>query len=153
MAFESGDVSKRTVTIVQIAKKQLRIELRENKLQTALREFLKKKYGASNVRQERPVSSTRENLCRADIVVRRGQARWVYEVKSGCDIRGCVRRALGQLLEYSYWPSNEEATKLIIVGEAENTLSAQNYLNLLRRRFQIPVEYRQFDLKLGRIVK
>jgi hypothetical protein len=91
-------------------------------------------------------------LHRADIVVTRGNEYWIYEAKADPKIRYCIRQALGQLLEYSFWPGNQEAAKLVIVGEVALGSEAAQYLARLRKLFLLPVEYQQFDLATGKFV-
>ncbi|MGB8028329.1 MAG: hypothetical protein WCF30_01580 [Terracidiphilus sp.] len=55
-------------------------------------------------------------------------------------------KALGQLLEYSYWPGLREADRLIVVGEEAPTADSRKYISILRKRFKLPVEYQQFNL-------
>src|SRR5439155_11622950 len=39
-----------------------------------------------------------------------------FDVKTEPTVKLCIRAAVGQLLEYSYYPSEERATNLIVVG-------------------------------------
>jgi hypothetical protein len=41
-----------------------------------------------------------------DVVVRLGIRYWFYEIKTALSARACIREALAQLLEYSYWPEH-----------------------------------------------
>ncbi|MGC1784471.1 MAG: hypothetical protein WA708_18245 [Acidobacteriaceae bacterium] len=75
-----------------------------------------------------------------------------FEIKTGLSAQSCIREALGQLLEYSYWPGAEKATRLVIVGEPPFDKKAKAYLETLRKQFSLPLEYRQFDMYLRRLV-
>ena len=59
----------------------------------------------------------------------------------------CIRQAIGQLLEYSYWPGSNQADRLIVVGEPELDSDAREYLEMLRNEFGLPIHYQQFDMK------
>ena len=75
-----------------------------------------------------------------------------YEIKTGLSAQSCIREALGQLLEYSYWPRAESATRLVIVGEPPLDKNARAYLENLRKQFSLPLEYRRFDMNSSRLV-
>jgi hypothetical protein len=51
------------------------------------------------------------------VVVRHEREFLFYEIKTAHSPRACLRQALGQLLEYSFWPGSQEAARLIVVGE------------------------------------
>ena len=57
--------------------------------------------------------------------------------------RGCLREAIGQLLEYAFWPGAQEAKRLIVVGETAIDRDAAKYLCRLKERFSLPIEYEQ----------
>lgn len=63
-----------------------------------------------------------------DLVVRRANKYCFYEIKTAISARGCIREALAQLLEYSFWPGAQEAEKLIVVGEPSLDQDAEQYL-------------------------
>jgi hypothetical protein len=151
--FEPRDIEKITHTTATITGKRLKVDLRENRLQSALRDYLRSKYGSKNVSSEQLISTMRGYLYRADIMVRRGNEYWLYEAKAASTARHCIRQALGQLLEYSFWPGHQEASKLIVVGEAPLNGEASRYLDRLRKEFLLPLEYRQFDLAKKRFVE
>lgn len=67
--------------------------------------------------------------------------------------RGCIREALAQLLEYSFWPGAQVAEKLVIVGEPALDSESKRYIGVLRKEFLLPIEYQQFDLASGTIVR
>lgn len=151
--FEPHEIDKVTKTAATITAQQVKVELRENKLQSALRDHLKSRFGAKNVSQEQRISTMRGYLYKTDIMVRHGKDYWLYEAKIGSTARQCIRRALGQLLEYSFWPGHQEATKLIVVGESPLTAKSGQYVSRLRIKFSLPIEYQQFDIKKAALIK
>jgi hypothetical protein len=74
------------------------------------------------------------------------------QIKPSIPARACVREALSQLLEYSFWPGSQEAESLIIVGERPIDFEIRRYLNRLQTQFSLPIEYQQFDLEKGRLL-
>jgi hypothetical protein len=84
--------------------------------------------------------------------VRQGAEYIYYEIKTGLSAQSCIREALGQLLEYAYWPGAQLAARLVIIGEPPLDKYAKTYLETLQKEFSLPVEYRQFDMKFGLLV-
>jgi len=120
--------------------------LRHNQIQPALFEHLKSIYGDS-VSGEQPTTDGTF----IDVAVRQGSEYTYYEIKTGLSAQSCIREALGQLLEYSYWPGAQPATRLVIVGEPPFDKNARAYLETLRKHFSLPVEYRRFDMNSSRL--
>ena len=54
-----------------------------------------------------------------------------------------MRGALGQLLEYSFWPRAQEAARLIVVGEARLDADARGYLDVLNRMSSFNLDYQE----------
>ncbi|WMN61751.1 hypothetical protein NI389_18240 (plasmid) [Pseudoalteromonas xiamenensis] len=134
--FKAGCSDKRSNTVASVVEKQLDISLRHNDLQLKLYNELRQIYGDDNVGTEIKV-----NNGSIDLVVKQGEDYWFYEIKTCSSAKACIRQALGQILEYSYWPNHEQAKKLVIVGEPVATIDEMNYIEFLRMEFNIPVEY------------
>ena len=132
--FVSATKAFSTEKIVDIA-------LRHKWLQGALYTCLSAEAGSSNVAIEHPL----ELGVRVDAAVRIGKTFAFYELKVAPSVQACVRPAIGQLLEYAHWPDAARAEELIIVGECVPDDSARVYLQSLRRRFSLPVWYRQLS--------
>lgn len=115
--------------------------LRHNILQDALYNHLEGLYGDDNTSGEQDCG----NRTPVDVAVRHGDAYTYYEIKTGLSAQSCIREALGQLLEYSYWPGAQEASRLVIVGEAPCDKDAAAFISKLRKAFSLPIEYQQFD--------
>jgi len=90
---------------------------------------------------------------RLDVVVNANGSYSYYEIKIASSARACIREAVAQLLEYSYWPGALEAESLFIVGEAPLDSEADEYLRKLRDEFGLPIHYRQFDLPARRLME
>ena len=118
------------------------VALRHNTLQKALYKHLCREVGCNNVQVERPLALG----VRVDAAVRRNGKESFYEVKVAPTVRSCVRAALGQLMEYCYWPSANRASEIVVVGEAEFDSDSKAYLRFLRQRFGLPLWYRRIDI-------
>lgn len=67
-----------------------------------------------------------------------------YEIKAYSDLRYGMREALGQLLEYAFWPSERNAARLVIVSHLTPDAHAKGYLAHLRQLYNMPVYYQQW---------
>lgn len=81
-----------------------------------------------------------------DAVAHHGPELWFYEVKTAPTVRGCLREAIGQLLEYALWPGATRPHRLVVVGEPALDPLAQTYIDALNESFPIPISYRQLAL-------
>ena len=111
-------------------------------MQEALYHRLASQFGADNVGTEL-ASGVGTSV---DLVVCRPDGYWFYEIKTAHSPRACIREALGQLLEYAFWPGAQEASRLIIVGESPIDKQGAEYLRQLKTRFSLPVDYEQISL-------
>jgi hypothetical protein len=140
--FKPGCPPRLSQTNATITEQKLNIYLRHNKLQETLYKVLSQRFGPNEVGIERPTGTG----VIVDLIVRNGGEFWFYEIKTGLSARGCIREALAQLLEYSYWPGSIEASRLIVVGEPALDSDADSYLSQLRERFFLPLYYQQIDV-------
>jgi hypothetical protein len=118
----------------------LDIFLRHWEIQRRLKDQLSAE-GASNVILEAPIGERA-----IDAVAHHGTELWFYEVKTAPTVRGCLREAIGQLLEYSLWPGATRPHRLVVVGEPALDPHAQTYIDALNESFPIPISYRQLAL-------
>lgn len=66
----------------------------------------------------------------------------LYEIKSELNSRTVLRHAIGQLLEYAYHGKNEtRQVVLVAVGRKKLEKADREYLNLLRHKFNLVIEY------------
>lgn len=87
-----------------------------------------------------------------DIVAKKGTQIYFYEIKTYNDIKTCIRQALGQLIEYSYFPNKQIADEIFIVTPYEivdRDLIA--YIKNLRNVVGLPINYIYYDLKNRKI--
>jgi len=138
--FKTGCSIKASSTSGSVAEKKLNIRLRHNDLQYKLYTELSETYGEDNVGTEIKI-----NGLSIDLVVKNDDEYWFYEIKTSSTAKACIRQSLGQIMEYSYWPGHQQAKKLVIVGEAMATEEETKYLDFLRKKFHIPIEYRTIN--------
>lgn len=137
--FQPGRSVRKSSTIATFAQHELDISLRHNEIQQALSEKLVNVYVEENVREEYPTITG----SKVDIVLRRKEELWFYEIKTSHSPRYCIRQALGQLLEYAFWPGSPNVTKLVVVGESPVDDEGDKYLEILQTQFGLSVEYEQ----------
>ncbi|MGA2620395.1 MAG: hypothetical protein ABSF26_22470 [Thermoguttaceae bacterium] len=135
--FKPGLSKKVKAAKATLAEKELDLNLRHNLLQEALYRRLASQYGKDNIRAEQPSGVG----TKIDIVVKTKNEYWFYEIKTALTPRACLREAIGQLLEYAFWPGSHEPTRFIVVGESPIDKDGQEYLRRLRKRFSLPIEY------------
>jgi hypothetical protein len=81
-----------------------------------------------------------------DLVMRRANGKNVfYEVKTYASAKMSIREAVGQLMEYSYYPDCVLASKLVIVSQAPLDEDGKRYIKMLNKKFSIPISYMQFN--------
>lgn len=146
-AFHPGCTVKKASTRASRDSAELDVALRHNELQLQLYKQLCEENGADLVGTEFGV----ESGGRVDAVVFREKDLTFYEIKVAPSARSAIREALGQILEYSYWPEAERARELVIVGEAVPTMETIAYLNNIRRRSGLPISYRQLNTESGKL--
>jgi hypothetical protein len=98
----------------------------------------------AHLRNEYPTATIVREESNVDVIVTSSTERILFEIKSDLEPREVIRKALGQLLEYAYHPirRSEPASRLVIVGRRALCPLDQQYLDLLRSRFSLPLEYR-----------
>ena len=89
----------------------------------------------------------RRSFKTVDIKAKTHFGKWHYfEIKTDCP-KLSIRSALGQILEYSYWPDSEKAEKLIIISDNVPDSDTKKYLTHIRQKFNFPIFYRSFNME------
>ena len=140
--FTAGNNRKAASTTAAKYEQILNVQLRHNVIQDEIFAQLVGKYGDESVGTEQPNGIGG----RIDMVVHTKKKLIYYEIKVGSCIRSCIREAIGQLLEYSYWPNTKIPSELVIVGEAPNTEEAKQYLSHIESLIGIKLSYMQILL-------
>lgn len=141
--FRAGCTRKAPATKGTLAQRELDIALLHNRMQAALTARLIAQYGLDNVADEHPSGLG----TKIDVVVRRSDSEfWYYEIKTSLLPRACIREAIGQLLEYAYWPGSQHAKRLAICGGTALDKDGEAYLAFLNKQFGLAVEYEHIEL-------
>lgn len=142
--FVSGHKNKKEGSLKKSKKtKPTKATLLHNEIQNGMYEHLCKIKGKDYIGTELDSGIGTE----VDLVEKDGGKYIFYEIKTNKSVRLCLREAIPQLLEYSYWPDRDIASKLIIVSQNEITEQAKVYLQHLRKKFALPLFYQRFDIK------
>jgi len=140
--FCPGFSKKKSSATATQMRKQHDVDLIHNRLQEALCRRLASRYGAKNVGDEQQIGKG----AKVDVVVRWRKAYLFYEIKTANSPRACIREAIGQLLEYAFWPPAKEVMRLIVVGKRAIDKDGREYLRCLSEGFFLPIEYEQIDV-------
>lgn len=142
-AFRPGCPPRSIRTFTNLAERLLDVSLRHNALQMQLYSDLVADYGEHCVGVEQPAPG---GGGRIDVLVQDDSLRIVFEIKTATTARGCIREAVGQLLDYGCWPGGSKVDRLIVVGEPSIMPDEALYLSELNRRFPLPIAYRSVTL-------
>lgn len=115
--------------------------VRHTQMQDKLYEILKSEYGEENVSTEHLHKGNK-----IDVVLKQKDGYTFYEIKTAGTAKGCIREAMGQLIEYCYWPQNSNAHKLVVVGAYEIDSQTQRYLQHLNSRLNLNLEYLRIQI-------
>jgi hypothetical protein len=138
LEFKPGFSLGVTETVSNAAAKSVPMLLRHKLIQKALFDLLVAEYGEDHVGGEQP--SDAGGLI--DMVVQTPEKRILFEVKTASTARGCIREALGQVLDYALWPGSRNVDEIVVVGEAGATDAETSYVALLAKSLPIPISYR-----------
>lgn len=143
-SFRAGcSLNRPAATTASLAERELDISLRHNLLQAVLTRRLIAQFGTTNVADEHASGFG----TKIDVVLRRAADEfWYYEIKTARSPRACLREAMGQIMEYAYWPGAQEAARLIICGESALDDEGVTYLRRLNEQFRLPLAYEQIVL-------
>ena len=81
-----------------------------------------------------------------DLVALRNGEYEFYEIKTDATPRLAIRHAVGQLLEYAYWPAPARPKRLVVVAEHPLDAEAADYLRTLEAETGLSIGYRRVDL-------
>lgn len=141
--FRPGAVDKNGKATATYRSQTKEIDLVHNQIQKQIFAQLTKEHGKENVACELDTG----HGTKIDLVVQSSSKYTFYELKTANTAKQCIREALSQLLEYSFYPSEERAAKLVVVAPAELTRESSLYLAKLRSKFSIPIFYQKYDLE------
>ncbi len=122
------------------AQPETTVDRTHNALQNHLAELLRAKYGPDTV-------SVEEDW--VDLTLRTNACTAIVEVKTEPDARLAIRSALGQILEYAYYPTRErqKQLELHIVSPAPMTDEVSRYVQILSDTVGLRLSYHPFSLE------
>lgn len=80
-----------------------------------------------------------------DLVALRNGEYEFYEIKTDATPRLAIRHAVGQLLEYAYWPAPVRPKRLVVVAEHPLDAEAADYLRTLETETGLSIGYRRVN--------
>ncbi len=121
--------------------RQINVEARHTYIQEKLIAELTKLFGEHAVAAENYIGNKK-----IDVVLKLNDKDFIfYEIKTANSARACVRQAIGQLLEYSYFNCNKNACKIVVVGEYKIDVETKKYLKYLEKEFNLPIDYKSVE--------
>ncbi|HTS10414.1 MAG TPA: hypothetical protein VMP68_32925 [Candidatus Eisenbacteria bacterium] len=132
----ADDPTRRENERIRAAIEATTYDPRHVQLQNRLYRRLCKTHGKSVVGYERDF---------IDLTITTGGTATYIEIKTELTAKRCIRIALGQLLEYSNYPSGSRATRLLVVGDAFPAPDDVEYLRYLRDQHRLPIYYARWD--------
>ncbi len=124
--------------------KEIEISNLHREISDNLVNHLRALFGYKNVTPEHPAGYGSK---RVDIVVNQKKGLVFYEIKTYASLQTSIREALGQIIEYAYWPNNNKACEIIIVTQVHHDYGeVKLYFQHLRKMFNPPIYFQAFDL-------
>lgn len=113
-----------------------------DKMQNALKDYL------DNLNKYEIVQIEKN---RVDLKALTHDKKWhFFEIKTD-NAKLSIRKALGQILEYAYYPNLKKAEKLIIVADDKPSQETIQYLEFIRKEFKLPINYQYFNLEMNEL--
>lgn len=105
--------------------------------------YLKKYFPNDKLKMEARITKLN---CSIDIYqIKKVSIKIIYEIKTFVDLLYSIRVALGQLLEYGYYPNRSEKYKLVIVSNKHITSDIKLYIDNLKSLFNLDIGVINFD--------
>lgn len=114
-----------------------RVDLKHNALQNALVRQLRRKHPGAVIQSEYQTVTGGF----VDVAMEHRGCRTFFEVKVGDRAFNLVRQAIGQLLEYGYWPGALQPDEIVVAGDAKCDEITTQYIDRLRADFGLPIRY------------
>jgi len=146
--FRPGNRAKKGHSRRSYSTGNTEIELVHNDMVSSIYKQLASQYGAKAVGTEIDTGFGTA----IDIAVRKSSKYDIYEVKTGNNLKVCVREALGQILEYALYPDANLALNMVLVSYHKPSENIRKYLKHLRSVLGVKLFYQQFDLDTMKLV-
>jgi hypothetical protein len=126
----------------------VQIEYLHKAISKSLTRMLKKQYGVDNVSREHLAGYGSNKI---DIIVKNNSKLIFFEIKTYNCLRTSTREAIGQLLEYSYYPDKLKAAELIVVTQKGCDDLTASYFKHLRKVLGLQLYYCSYDLETKKL--
>jgi hypothetical protein len=126
---------------------EIEVDLRHNALQTELVHVLEGKFPKEHIHTEFNVAGSD----RVDVAIETDEGCLFCEIKIAPHARAALRQAVGQLIEYAYWPAESRVTRWWVVSEPRPTADEITYLKAIREKYGVSLYYQWFDMATGEI--
>ncbi len=110
---------------------------RHNRMQNAIRDILVNSGLYTSVEME-------VNFVDITATTASGKVHF-YEIKTS-PAKASIREALGQVMEYAFYPTEKKADKLIIVAPVPADELDVQYIKMLRKEYHIPVWFQYYSI-------
>ena len=120
---------------------QINVNARHSYLQEQLYNRLISIFGENCVGMENYINGKK-----IDVVLKTKNVLTFYEIKTSNSAKQCVREALGQIMEYTYYDCKKYAEKIVIAGEYPIDEKTENYLKFLNSEYRLPLRYHQIKI-------
>jgi hypothetical protein len=113
--------------------------------------FLKQSFTNDKINKEARITTLN---CSIDIYQEKENGiKIIYEIKTYMDLRYSIRVAIGQLLEYAFYPNRNENYKLVIISNKNISDDIKEYINILCEKFNLNIGIINFDLINNKIIE
>jgi len=114
----------------------IKVQHLHNELMRRLYYQLCQQFGEENVGTENHIGTKK-----IDVVAKTGDGYNIYEIKTDKEPRGCVREAMGQILDYAFFECEDVIHKMVIVGVTPETKEVNTYLAKFREKNALEIYY------------
>jgi hypothetical protein len=115
---------------------KIKVQHLHNELMRRLYCQLCQQFGEENVGTENHIGTKK-----IDVVARTGGGYNIYEIKTDIEPRGCIREAMGQILDYAFFECEDIIHKMVIVGATPETKEVKTYLTKFREKNALEIYY------------
>lgn len=149
--FESGSTKVEPLGKGQktYTKREIEVVNKHNEIQKKFLKYLQEQNKGKEVR----VECHAHGSSRIDVTMKTSTGFIFYEIKAYNNLRTSIREALGQLLEYCFYPEAHYAEKIVLVSDQKPSSATRTYLNHIKSKLNIPFSYIHFDIENGKVVE
>ena len=133
--YEKNDPKRSEKERTRAAQEASRVDPKHIRLQNLLYEHLCNTHRHAKVCYEQDF---------VDLTLEEPDRCTFFEIKMEPTAKRCIRKAMGQLLEYAHYHNNDRARRLVIVGDVPATECDRSYMAFLRKKYNLPIYYSRF---------